>query len=127
VLRSVTLSVALSVLAAACALLEPPVPPGTVATHARVKNLENVPVELEVKMPTSGVLLGAVEPASLPANGTAMVTFYLPVSGDWWITVNGSDMYAAADIREIGSGRCTLDMEVSADGHGGLGCASTKP
>jgi hypothetical protein len=127
VLRSVTLSVALCVLAAACALFEPPVPPGTVATHARVKNLENFPVELAVKMTTSGVLLGAVSPASLPANGTAQVTFYLPVSGDWWITVNESDMYGAADIREVGVGCGQLDMEVSADGHGGLGCASTKP
>ena len=125
-LRSVTLSVALSVLAAACALFEPAPPPGTVPTQARVTNLEKFPVELAVEMPT-GVLSGAVVPASLPAGGTAQVTFYLPPRGDWWITVNGSDMYAAADIREMGSGRCTLDMEVSADGHGGLGCASTKP
>jgi hypothetical protein len=127
VLRSVTLGVALSVLAAACALLEPPVPPGTVATHARVKNLENVPVVLAVKMPTGDVLPGAVQPASLPAGATAQVTFYLPPSGDWWITVNGSGMFDAADIREMGSSGCTLDMEVSTDGHGGLGCASTKP
>jgi hypothetical protein len=78
-------------------------------------------------MTTGGVLLGAVSPASLPANGTAQVTFYLPVSGDWWITVNGSDMYGAADIRSMGVGCGQLDMEVSADGHGGLGCASTEP
>ena len=125
--RSVTLGIALSVVAAACALVEPLAPPGTVPTQARVKNLEKFPVELAVKTST-GVLAGAVAPASLPANGTAQVTFYLPVGGDWWITVNGSDMFPAADIRQVGSEGCArLDMEVTASGGGGLGCGATEP
>ena len=124
-LRSVTLGIAMPVLVAACALTEQPPPLGTVQTQARVHNTAQIPVELAVKLAT-GVLPGAVEPASLPANGTAMVTFYLPVSGDWWITVNNSDMYPASDVRDIGRGCVTLDMEVSANGAGGLGCLDTR-
>ena len=79
-------------------------------------------------MPTGGVLPGAVAPASLPANGTALVTFYLPVSGDWWITVNGSEMFPAADVGQVGSPGCArLEMEVSASGGGGIGCTAAEP
>ena len=50
VLRSVTLGVALSVLAAACALVEPPIPAGTTLLRAIVRN-ERGPVELTVTTP----------------------------------------------------------------------------
>ena len=90
VLRSVSLSVALSVLAAACALVEPPVPANTHAVAnladditfvltGEVRNLRAEPVQLEMRTP-AGALPGAVQPASLPAQTTTNVTFYIPLS-----------------------------------------------
>ncbi len=87
-LRSVTLGVVLSVLAAACALVEPPVPAGTVTVQGEVRN-ERGPVELGVTTPT-GVVPDAVKPASLPADSTTQVTFFVPATGEWSITVDGS-------------------------------------
>ena len=43
-LRSVTLGLALSVLAEACALVEPPIPAGTRAFQVDVRNLSDAPV-----------------------------------------------------------------------------------
>ena len=112
-LRSVTLGLMLAVLAAACALVEEPVPPGTIPLQLQVRN-ERGPVELALRTP-SGVLAGAVRPATLPAKTTTNVTFYAP-PGNWWIDVNGSTDFAGVDlsgtIREgctpsIASATCT--------------------
>ena len=54
-LRSVTLSVVFSVLSAACALIEQPVPAGTRPIAARVHNGGSLPAEITVTVPT-GVL-----------------------------------------------------------------------
>jgi hypothetical protein len=67
VLRSVTVSVALSILAAACALVEqpmPPVPAGTIPLQVQVHNMRREPVELTARTP-DGDLSGAVQPAIL--------------------------------------------------------------
>ena len=84
VLRSVTLGFALSVLAAACALVEPPVPPGTFALLGEVRNAKAGPVQVEVRTP-AGAVPGAVQPAVAPAHATTKVTFYIPLAGDWSI------------------------------------------
>ena len=82
-LRSVTLGVALSILAAACALVEAPVPAGTFVLSGEVRNMRAVPVELEVRTPT-GALPGAVQPASLPAGpSTTKVTYHVPIIGNF--------------------------------------------
>ena len=80
VLRSVTLSVVLSILAAACALVEP-APSGT-SLQISVRNSMG-PVVLTVTRP-NGDLAGAVRPASPPAGVTTDVMFDVP-SGVWWI------------------------------------------
>ncbi len=49
-MRSVIL-ITLSVLAAACALVEPPEPPGTIPFQAQVTNLRREPVDLTVIAP----------------------------------------------------------------------------
>ena len=131
-LRSVTLGVVFSVLAAACALVEPPVPAGTVTVQGEVRN-DRGPVELEMTTP-AGVVPGAVQPASLPADSTTQVTFHLPTTGEWTITVNGSpDITVAdpnvparwdisADIRE----GCKLEIHLSADGGSGYECVPQR-
>ena len=106
VLRSVTLGVALSVLAAACALVEPPSPAGTTLLRTRVRN-ERGPVELTVTTP-AGVLPGAVQPTSLPAHSTTDVTFYVPITGQWSIAINGSPDIPGADLREAIRSGCRL-------------------
>ena len=121
-LRSVTLGLALSVLAAACALVEPPVPAGTFALPGEVRNMRAVPVELEVRTPT-GTLPGAVQPASLPAGpSTTKVTYHVPITGQWSIAVDGDPYIVSGDFgAEIRQG-CTLGLELSADGSSGYGC-----
>jgi hypothetical protein len=121
-LRSVTVSVAMSVLATACALIEPPVPLGTFVIQGEFRNMRPGRVELEVRTPT-GVLPGAVEPASLPAGpSTANVTYRLPITGKWWIAVNGDPFVASGDFgAELRQG-CTLGIELSADGSASHGC-----
>ena len=65
VLRTIILIVALSLQAVACALVEQPVPPGTIPFQGEVQN-DRGPVELSVTTP-AGTIPGAVRPASLPA------------------------------------------------------------
>ena len=100
-LRSVTLGVVLSVLAAACALVEPPVPAGTYAMEAEVRNDTARPVDFSVVRTVGGVfkeIKGAVQPASIPAGpSTTNVTFFLPTDRQWviripeWGEIEGKD------------------------------------
>ena len=97
-MRSVTFSVALAVLAAACALVEAPMPAGTFMVQGEVRNMRPGPVELEVRTP-AGVLPGAVQPASLPAGpSNARVTYHLPMTGEWSIAVNGDAFISSSDF-----------------------------
>ena len=71
----------------------------------------------------AGVLPGAVQPASLLARSTTDVTFYVPITGQWWIAINGSPDIPGADLREAIRSGCRLGIELSADGGMGLGCS----
>ena len=86
-LRSVTLSVVFSVLAAACALVEQPVPAGTRPIAARVHNGGSLPAEITVTVP-AGVLTDAVQPSVVERGTTRDVTIYVPTSGEWSIAFN---------------------------------------
>jgi hypothetical protein len=116
-------TVAISLLAAGCALVSQPPPPGTVMVQAQVRNVGPVAVELGVSTP-AGELDGAVQPALLAPRATAQVTFYLPIAArDWWITVNGAGMFPAEDANQYVRQQCRLFMEVNVDGSGGIGCS----
>ena len=120
-LRPVSLGLVLSVLAAACALIEPPAPANTFMVQGEVRNMRAAPVKLEVRTPT-GVLPGAVQPASLPAGpSTANVTYHLP-AGEWWIAVNGDAFIASSDFGPDIQQGCTLGIELTADGSSMHGC-----
>ena len=92
-LRSVTLGLVLSVLAAACALVEPPREARTIQVRT------DGPVELTVTTPTGG-LPGAVQPASLQTGSTTTVTLYVPAGGNWAITVNGVPDVLGSTVEE---------------------------
>ena len=119
-LRSITLSVALSVLPAACALVEPPAPAGTRPFQAHVRNPRPVPAELTITTP-DGMLPGAVQPpASVPAFSEALVTFHVPIRGDWAFAVNGDDQLGWEELTP-NIGVCTMEF-VMRDGDFSFSC-----
>ncbi len=122
-LRSVTLSLVLSVLAAACALVEvPPVPANTFMLKAEVRNTKAYPVEITVRTP-AGVLPGAVQPASLLGHTATNVTFDIPLGDDWSIWVDESTVMDDLDVSpEILRQGCALGIELLADGTFTYGC-----
>ncbi len=119
-LRSVTLGVALSVLAAGCALVEPPPPAGTRSFQAQVRNPRPVPAELTITTP-AGALPGAVQlPASVPAFSEAIVTFHVPIQGEWAFAVNGDDQLGWEELTP-NIGVCTMEF-VMGDGNSSFSC-----
>ena len=123
-LRSVTLGLALSVLVAACALVEPPVPPvpaGTIPLQVQVQNMRREPAELTVRT-SDGVLAGAVQPATVPGDSTTDVTIYAP-PGEWSIRVNGSSLGVLGnDLTGVIRGGCSPLIGLEADGEYSFGC-----
>jgi len=118
VLRSVTLGVVLSVMAA-CALVEPPVPADTYVLHGWVRNMTGHPVALQV-VKHAGVP-GGVQPASVPAHTEANVTYYIPLTGDWSIWADTLMIADPDTITSFGE-ECTLGLEMAADGSASNGC-----
>ena len=129
VLRSVTLGFVLSVLAAACALIEPPPlferfepppPLGTVPMQVQVLNRLSEPQNLTISTP-DGVLLGAVRPPSLPpGDTTTMVTLHVPSDGDWELNVDGERLFGSVEFETLEEG-CRLSIDFFPEGTG-VGC-----
>ena len=115
VLRSVTLGLVLCILAAACALVEQP-------GETRMVQVRTVgAVELTVTTPT-GVLPGAVDPASLPAGSMTNVTLHVPIDENWAITVNGSPDVLGSTIEDWAREECLLVIELTNDHGAVFGC-----
>ena len=126
-LRSVTLSVALSGLAAACALVEPPLPAGTYPMEAEVRNSSALPVEFSVVRAVGGALpggneiAGAVQPASVPAGAlSAKVIFYLPTGGEWLINIPDWGEIEGKDFDSFLALQCR-PLQIYFDADGGWG------
>ena len=121
--RAVTLSVAVSLLAAACALVEQPPPPGTRMFQAEVRNLSPRPLEPLVQISsTEGALPGAVRPPSVPPESTAIVTFFVPVAGEWSILIDPRTTMVSDEIEMLMEQGCTIYIETAGDGGYGSGC-----
>jgi hypothetical protein len=119
--RAAALGLALTILAAACALTTEVPPPGTRMVEAQVTNTGAVPITLGVRS-SAGMLRGAAQPASLAARATQNVRFFVPAGDDWWITVNDAGMFPGSDANVYIRQGCRLFMEVNPDGSGGIGC-----
>ena len=105
--------IAAAVLVAACALVEPVAPPGTIPVRFAVFNDTPQPVALGVSI-DNRPLPGSVQPASIGPGATTEVTFFVPMARpDWLITVNGEgyvDRDAGAD------GTKHMQMQIHSDG-----------
>lgn len=85
-LRSVTLGLAMSVLAIACALVETAPTARTVRLQVEVRNASTELVELVVRTDTSE-LPGAVQPASVAPGPSADVLLSVPTDQAWTLIV----------------------------------------
>ena len=128
-LRSVTLGLTLFILAAACALVEPPPPAGTRPIQVQIENRRPGPVQLTIASHAvvlegaADELTGVAQPASVPAGSTTNVTFHVPINRDWWIGFNGEPGPGSEDLGpDIGT--CTMGVLLTANGGLSMGCRS---
>ena len=126
-LRAGALGVALAVLVAACALVEPPPPNGTRLVQAEVKSEWPQPITPVVKTP-AGVMSGAVQPATLLPRSTTMVSFYVPITGEWSVAFNPGVEIGGIDLDQnynrTSKGGCTIpSIQIGDDGGYGQACA----
>ena len=124
-MRSVTFGIALSVLAAACALVEPPPPPGTYMVQIEVRNERPNPMPFTVYF--GGQPRGdAVQPPSVPAGPSrTAVTFYLPLADDWEIAIGDIGGITGQGVDPTFRRECPLVIDIPATRDWGFGCAST--
>ena len=122
-LRAVTLGVVLSVLAAACALAEPPPPADTIGVEVKVRNERWRGVEFSVlKGLSRRTIPGAVQPPWVPARSTANVTFHVPI-GQWWLAIDGGETRLdRSELEELFRPGCKFTLELYADGSVSSGC-----
>ena len=122
-LRTVTFGVALSVLTAAGAVFTEAVPAGTVPVAARITNNTPREMALSVVLPTGDILPGAIQPtSSVPAFSTMDLTVYLPVGGDWRLSIGDWGEILKQDIAGGLQRGSRIVVEANADGSGMYGC-----
>ena len=121
-LRAVAMSVALSILATACALAEPPPPAGTRGVEVQVRNERWQGVEFSIRKGLSRrTIPGAVQPPWVPARSTGNVTFYIP-TGQWWLAIDGDSTLDRSDFEELFRPGCMFTLKLWADGSLMTGC-----
>jgi hypothetical protein len=122
-LRSITLGLAMSVLATACALVETPPTAGTVRLQVEVRNASTVLVELVVSTDT-GELPGSVQPASVAPGPSADVVLSVPTDHAWTLDVEpigwGIESWAIEALLDQG---CEVVLDLWANNGRNLACA----
>ena len=119
-LRAAILALTVSIVAFACALVDPMPPPGTTKSHALVHNTSPRPVDLTVRTP-SGVLAGAVQPSSVLPGRTVDVALFLPL-GQWWIFADENQLIGSGDARPMNPATMKLEITIEKDGYGWSCC-----
>ena len=119
--RAVVLGIAMSVLGAACALVEPAAP-ATSPVQISVSNNTGAPVDSRVTMLT-GDLVGSAVPAAVP-NGALRtpVTIHVPVSREWILQLGGREI-PGADLDDYSAQGCMVGIDLHDDGGYSFGCA----
>ena len=121
-LRAVTM-LAVSIVAAACALVEQPPPPGTRVINAEVRNLSSRPLELLVQTSeTGGALPGAVRPSSVPPGASANVTIYVPTAGEWSVLIDPTSRMTNLDLDRFMAQGCTMILIETDGAYGSADC-----
>jgi hypothetical protein len=123
-MRPRLLAMLVAVLLGACALVQPPPPPGTQAIPVPVLIRSSRPVDIAVtSAPSREALPGAVAPASLPGKSITQVTFYVPAQGTWLIVVNGKHYIEPQSFFEATRPGCTMSLFVTFEAMG-VSCVS---
>jgi hypothetical protein len=117
VLHRLMLGFALAGLVTACALVEPAPPAGTAMLQFQVSNQSAQPAEVAVRV-GGRELVGAAQPATVPPRATVVVSFYVPISGEWAIFTNGGELMGSRDVR--GRLGARNDIGITIDGTGSL-------
>jgi hypothetical protein len=126
-LRRLALSIAMSVLAAACALVDPLPPAGTILVQLEVHNGAARPAELAVTSDPNRPVPDAVQPSSIPPGATADVRFYVPMTSGWTITVNRQDLILSSDMRGRTGVIEDIGIDVDQQGNVSWWCRSNCP
>ena len=126
-LGRLALGVAISVLAAACALIDPLPPAGTILIQLEVHNAAARPAAFGVTTAAGGQLPDAVQPPYLPAGATADVRYYVPMTSDWTITVNKQDLILRSDLRGRTGMIEDIGIDVDQQGNVTWWCSSNCP
>jgi hypothetical protein len=103
-LRPIVLALASGLLVAACALVDPPAPAGTVMLQINVNNQFGLPIDV-------GVTAGEARPSTVPAKTKGDVQFFVPLGRQWTITVNSQDLILQSDV----SGRTGIIRDIGID------------
>jgi hypothetical protein len=75
----------------------------------------------------AGVLPGAVQLREQVSDSRGVVTFYVPASGEYWITVNGQPEITKADIDQYVRHKChLLIIELPAGGGNKSHCSGPQ-
>lgn len=129
-LRPLLLALATGLLGVSCALLEAPPPAGSVMVQLGVDNKSGRAVNVGVSGTMGGnspMMPGSAQPSRVPPKVHADVRFFVPMTGDWVITVNGQDLIVRSDLRGKTGVIREIGIEVDEQGNTGWWCSSNCP
>ena len=121
-LPAVMLGIAMSVLAAACALVDPE-PPGTQPVPLTVNNETGAPVDVRITTLT-GDVAGSAMPTTVPPGVNRLpVTINVPVSAEWILEL-GDTHIPGAELDDYSARGCVIGVDLLDDGGYAFGCAN---
>ena len=124
--RRVLLALMVAGLVAGCDLLPVPVLNGELIVMD-VANLSPRPARLAVTAPgDESNVVGAVDPAIVPAGRTMTVRFFVPPSGSWAVWANGGELMGDHDVGKR-RGIIPMGIDIGADGSPGWWCRGNCP
>ena len=119
--RAVAGAIAISILMAACALVDP-VPPGTRPVQVTVQNNTDVPVDVVVTTP-AGVVIGRGAPAVVPVGRVgSVVTIHVPDGDDWTLQLGREARIPGADFNDYASQGCMVGVRLDGANGYSYGC-----
>ena len=129
--RPLLLALATGLLAVACALVEAPPPAGTVMVQLSINNQFTRPIPVGVTAGSPGsntsMIPGAAQPSTIPATARGDVRFFVPMTGEWMIQVNGQDLITRSDLRGRSGIVNDIGIDVDQQGNTSWWCNSNCP